>query len=179
MYCNQCGAKVEDQAAFCGVCGKSTGVSAGSAAPPRAAAPNPAYGIAQSAQRIESHRTLLGVLWILYGVLGIVPSLFLLGFSHFALPFMGGAMPPHILHMWPFLSGFVGLIGAVSLVLAVAHLAAGIGILQRQNWARMLALIVAFLALIHVPFGTLLGIYTIWVFISADAGRAWEQASVS
>lgn len=178
MYCNQCGTRLDDQATVCGVCGKPTGLAAASAAPPRPAI-DPAGGVSLSAQRIETHRTVLGVLWILWGLLGIVPSLFLLGFSHFALPWMGAGMPPHMMHLWPVMSGFMGVIGGLMLALTVAHLAAGIGILQRQSWARMLALIVAFLALIHVPFGTVLGIYTIWVFVSADAGRAWEQASVS
>lgn len=178
MYCNQCGARLGDDASFCNVCGKPTGIGAAPANPSGPATPTPYSGVAQSAQRIETHRTVLGVLWIVWGALGLVPAMFLLGFRHFALPWMGAGIPPHMMHFWPALAGFMGAIGVVMLIVAVAHLAAGIGILQRQSWARLLALILAFLALIHIPFGTLLGIYTIWVLISADAGRAWEQASV-
>lgn len=178
MYCNRCGTRLADDATVCSVCGKPSGVAMGAAAP-LPSTPNPAMGLAQSAQRIETHRTILGVLWIVWGVLGIIPALVLLGIGHFALPFVGLGMPPHMIHMWPALSGLMGALGGVFLIVALAHLLTGIGILQRQSWARILALVVAFLALIHIPFGTLLGIYTIWVFISADAGRAWEQASVS
>jgi len=181
MYCNQCGTRLPENAAVCSVCGKTLAAATAPVAPPPAAGPSmAAAGLAQSAQRIESHRTVLGVLWILWGLLGVPPALFLLGFSHFGLPMIGAGMPPQLMRMWPALSGVVGFLGGLALIVTLAHLAAGIGLLQRQSWARMLALVLGFLALLHIPFGTLLGIYTIWVLVSADAGRAWtQQASQS
>ena len=52
---------------------------------------------------------------------------------------------------------------------------AGWGLLQREPWARVLTLILAFLALIHVPFGTVLGVYTLWVLLPAGAEEEYEK----
>ena len=46
---------------------------------------------------------------------------------------------------------------------------AGWGLLNREPWGRVLALVLGFIALIHVPLGTALGIYTLWVLLPANA----------
>ncbi len=53
-------------------------------------------------------------------------------------------------------------------VIAAAQLIAAWGLLERRPWGRILALIVGVLALIHIPFGTALGIYTLWVLLPAS-----------
>lgn len=54
-------------------------------------------------------------------------------------------------------------------VLSLPGLAAGFGLLARQAWARILALVVAFLGLLNIPLGTLIGIYAIWVLLQDAA----------
>jgi hypothetical protein len=51
----------------------------------------------------------------------------------------------------------------------------GISLLRRAPWARTLAIITAFLALIHPFTGTLLGIYTLWVLLPSASGQEYEQ----
>jgi len=58
---------------------------------------------------------------------------------------------------------------------AIAGFAAGWGLLQREPWARTLTLVLGFLELLHVPFGTALGIYTIWVLLSPQAEQEYRQ----
>jgi hypothetical protein len=41
----------------------------------------------------------------------------------------------------------------------------------------MLAIVLAFFALFHVPFGTALGIYTLWVLLPSEADREYEEQS--
>jgi hypothetical protein len=48
------------------------------------------------------------------------------------------------------------------LILSVPGLIGGIGLLQRRRWARVLLLIVGALSLLNIPFGTAVGVYTIW-----------------
>lgn len=54
-------------------------------------------------------------------------------------------------------------------VLALPGLAAGVGLLLRQGWARYLAIVVAVLGLINFPLGTLIGLYSAWVLFQDGA----------
>jgi len=52
--------------------------------------------------------------------------------------------------------------------------------LQREDWARTIALVVGFVALLNVPLGTALGVYTLWVLLprqSDDEYKALAQAA--
>jgi hypothetical protein len=52
---------------------------------------------------------------------------------------------------------------------------AGWGLLQREPWARVLVLVVAFVSLFtNIPFGTALGIYTMWVLLPAESEQEYE-----
>lgn len=42
----------------------------------------------------------------------------------------------------------------------------GIFLLKYENWARILVIIIGFLQLFNLPFGTILGIYTLWVLLN-------------
>jgi len=54
-------------------------------------------------------------------------------------------------------------------VLSLPGLLAGFGLLARQAWARVLAIVVAFLGLLNIPLGTLIGLYAIWVLLQDAA----------
>ena len=74
-----------------------------------------------------------------------------------------------------FLHPFLSFIGIVIAIKAAAGFLAGWGLLQREPWARVLALVLACLALFHIPFGTALGIYTLWVLLPAQSEQEYEQ----
>ena len=61
------------------------------------------------------------------------------------------------------------LIGALVIGLAMPALAAGIGLLLRKRWGRILAIIAAVLGLAGIPIGTLIGIYAIFVLMQDAA----------
>jgi hypothetical protein len=69
--------------------------------------------------------------------------------------------------MW--LGPLLTFVGGLILVKAGAGFIAGWGLLQRDPWARILALIVAFISLFNVPLGTGLGIYTLWVLLPTQS----------
>jgi hypothetical protein len=60
-------------------------------------------------------------------------------------------------------------VGAFLSVLALPGIAAGIGLLMRKSWGRVLAIVVGILNLINFPIGTLIGIYTLWVLFQNTA----------
>jgi hypothetical protein len=62
-------------------------------------------------------------------------------------------------------------------VLGLAGLLVGYGLLARQGWGRVLAIVFGILSLIRIPFGTALGIYTLWVLAPGAAGAEWQEVS--
>jgi hypothetical protein len=60
-------------------------------------------------------------------------------------------------------------------VVAAGGICVGWGLMRPQPWARIAALILGILALFHLPFGTALGVYTLWVLLSDHAGTEYER----
>jgi hypothetical protein len=85
------------------------------------------------------------------------------------------------LYAFPFFHAtwLVPLITAVLVGRAILCLVTGIGLLRREPWARTLAIVTAFLALIHPFTGTVLGIYTLWVLLPSASGQEYEQIVVA
>src|SRR6266542_4293453 len=66
-------------------------------------------------------------------------------------------------------------LGIFVLAKAAAGFFAGWGLLNREPWARVVTLVVGFLALLHPPLGTALGVYTLWVLLPADAEAEYSR----
>ena len=160
MYCSHCGTQVAPEQKFCPSCGKPLGPAPASAA--AAAAPR---------SRVQSHLQMLGVLWIAYGGLKLLGAGAALFAANFILPNV------HLPIEARFVPALVSMVGWGLMIAAVVGLMAGWGLLQRAPWARLLALILAFLALFNVPFGTAIGVYTLWVLLPEESGREWEQTA--
>ena len=55
------------------------------------------------------------------------------------------------------------------------NFAAGWGLLQRETWARTLALILAFISLFtNIPLGTAMGVYTMWVLLPSSSEQEYH-----
>lgn len=67
------------------------------------------------------------------------------------------------------ITGVVGTaIGGFLVVLALPGFVAGIGLLKRWNWARILNLVLSVFDLLAFPIGTLIGAYSIWVLVQRE-----------
>jgi hypothetical protein len=107
--------------------------------------------------------------------LNIVGSILLLGIALFLLVLLPGigAMSGDRQAMG--ILAVVGFsVGIFMAVLALPGLLAGIGLLKRKNWGRVLAIVVSFLNLLNFPLGTLLGGYSLWVLFQEAAGTYFE-----
>jgi len=107
-------------------------------------------------ENMEKHAQLMGILWIVYGVLGLLGGAIVIValMSVSFIPEMGD-VAPHVLRI-------VGLsVGAFIFVLAIPKVIGGLGLLKHQEWARILILILSFLGLLNIPLGTALGIYSL------------------
>ncbi|MEM7332604.1 MAG: hypothetical protein AAF490_10960 [Chloroflexota bacterium] len=56
-------------------------------------------------------------------------------------------------------------VGFFMLALAIPGILAGWGLLNGKNWARVLAIVLGCLNILSFPFGTAVGIYTLWVLL--------------
>ena len=53
-------------------------------------------------------------------------------------------------------------------LLSIPGLIAGLGLLRRKEWARVLALIVSVISLLNFPLGTAVGVYSIWTLVHPE-----------
>ena len=56
---------------------------------------------------------------------------------------------------------------------------AGIGLLKFQQWARILALVLAVLHVLSFPIGTALAIYAFWVLLKPETTPLFERPTVA
>ena len=153
MFCHFCGARLEASASFCPSCGRQIG----------GVPLMPAQG------RIASHIRPLGILWLAMSALHLLPALFMFSMFGGHGPSLWFPGPPAVA------LGFVRVLGMVCLAGGILGIIAGWGLLERQPWARMLAIVLGVINLIHIPFGTLLGIYTLWVLLPAESEHEYRR----
>lgn len=157
MFCDQCGTAIQSGQQFCSRCGKEiTGFV-------------PGY---PTRSRLQSHLRLLAILWFAFSAVSALGGLVLIVLANTLLrqvPDMGASPASGFLH--PLLT----VVGLFVLAKGGVGFIAGWGLLQREPWARLLTLILAFLSLINVPFGTALGVYTLWVLLPTQSEEEYER----
>ncbi len=157
MYCDQCGAPLQTGESRCGRCGKTV------------------LGLIELRRsRVREHVRLVGILWMAYSALYAVGGVVVIIVARVIFGHMihipNGPPPEVTVWLRPILS----FVGWLLLVKAAAGFIAGWGLLQRQEWARTVALVVGFIALLNVPIGTVLGIYTLWVLLPAQSDEEYK-----
>jgi hypothetical protein len=123
---------------------------------------------------METHVKVLGALNIVFGGLALLTALM------FAAIFGGAAAAVGV-------SGedatiaipIIGLTGLAAVAFLVAWslpvFIIGIGLVRLWPWARVAGIVVSILELIAFPFGTLLGVYGLWVLFSKDTERLFTS----
>jgi hypothetical protein len=118
---------------------------------------------------MEQHITILGVLHIAWGALGVLVAMIV-----FTAVVGGG-----VLSCDPEAMAITLIVGtSISFCLllpCLPGLIGGIGIFKYSQWARITLLVSGFINLLIVPFGTILGIYTIWVLMNIEVKDMFEN----
>ena len=126
---------------------------------------------------MHTHVRTLGILHIVFGSLGVCLGLgFMLLFGGIA-SIVGIANPgdEEAMMAIPIL-GIIGtLIFAVTLLLSLPGIIAGIGLLGYKEWARILTIVLSCLHILNIPFGTALGVYGLWVLFSPESVAIFER----
>lgn len=156
MFCNRCGTQLQPDFMLCPKCGSRVG--------------DPVSAPVQS--RLERHLGPLGILWMVIGGLFLIPAAGLMVFGQ------GVHLVVHDQQPWPaFFPLLVYIGGSTLLILAAGGVCVGMGLLQHAPWARTAAIVLGVLALFHPPFGTALGIYTLWVLLANGHAEEYLQLS--
>jgi len=117
--------------------------------------------------KLSSHRQVLGICWMAYGILRVLAGIWLILFSGTSTV-MFGALLTRVPNPFALMSDFhilyAGLV-VLSLACGLFGILAGLALLANQGTARMLAMVAAFLSVSEIPFGTTLGIYTLVVLL--------------
>jgi hypothetical protein len=67
------------------------------------------------------------------------------------------------------LSIIANAIAVIFIVVSIPGLLAGFGLYKRQEWARILTMIISVIEIFNFPFGTAIGIYSIWALIQPES----------
>jgi hypothetical protein len=146
----------------CPACQRAPGGAAVVARPP-------APAVARHDDRVRRHIGTLAIFYYILAVLNGLATVVLFIVAHFLVQSgeldRGDEIAPFVLHV----------VGMGLLVLGGVFFSIGWGLQHRSPWARILAIIAAFFLLFHLPFGTALGIYTLWVLLPSDSERQYQQ----
>jgi hypothetical protein len=118
---------------------------------------------------MEKHIQVLGILHIVYSaaglLVGVILFLLFIGLGTFIGSFHD--VPGNVHDGVPAVLYVIGLfIGTLLFLFSIPGIIGGVGILYKKEWARILTLVVGFFDLLHIPVGTALGVYTIWVLMN-------------
>ncbi len=123
---------------------------------------------------MKDHIKVIGILWVIFGVFSLF--LALLAF----LFFFGVAEIPNVDDVGPGVLRIIGLIASSFLaIIGLPQIIGGLGLIQNKEWARILMLVVSFISLPHVPFGTFLGVYTMVVLFNRETAALFQGSKPS
>ena len=120
--------------------------------------------------KMKKHVTLVGAIQIGFSVLGLLAAVIVFIALTFARGFAGGndvgqTVLRFISVSLPLLIGFVSSVGLVG----------GIGLLGYKPWARYLVIVVSALGCVNIPFGTLKGVYSLWVLLQDETIKLFTK----
>lgn len=165
MYCSGCGQPVAPNQPICPHCGKPNYQPAAAGFLPYA--------------RVQRHIQTLSILWLVYSIFGILAWFVAIPFLSFIFGHTG-----HGYHHgdFPFPMSMSWILPLATIVIYLRSglgILVGIGLVRRERWGRTLALVVSILMLIKFPFGTALGIYTLWVLAPGQSAIEYDMVAAS
>jgi len=123
---------------------------------------------------MKDHIKVIGILWVILGV-------FCLGLAFLAmLFFFGVAEIPNVEDVGPGALRIIGVLASSFLgLIALPQIIGGLGLLGHKEWARILMLVVSFLSLVHIPFGTALGVYSMIILFNPQTIQLFHAGTAA
>lgn len=118
---------------------------------------------------MEKHIRILALVYLVFHTLTLLAAFLIFGLLSGFGVLTGSLTGGGILVM-------IGVIVAFMMgLMAVPGLIGGYGLLKRRSWARILVLVLGYISVFQPPFGTLLGLYTLWVLLHQDTTRLFSR----
>lgn len=118
-----------------------------------------------NAQQLDGHKKVLGILYIVSAAFTILGALLINALLSIIFSFAFEQADMEEQKIIDFVMALVAYLPTIIIFFfALPTLIAGIGLLSRQSWAMIFALIVGCLKLFSFPIGTAIGVYAIWIY---------------
>ena len=125
---------------------------------------------------IQSHKRTLGIIHLVYGSLIAVTFIFIGSVITMLFPFIAEEIANDVGNDADEILLFVeSLIRTIFILLlifsALPSIIAGIGLLQKRDWGIILGLIAGCISILSFPFGTAVGVYSIYVYAENNKAK--------
>jgi hypothetical protein len=126
---------------------------------------------------MDTHVKVLGALQVALGAIGLLVALLLILVFGGAAGIVGASGDPRAAVAIP----IIGLTGtalvAFLLATSLPGVVVGVGLLRRRAWARIAGIVLSIIELMMIPFGTLIGVYGLFVLFSRDTERLFATSA--
>ena len=128
---------------------------------------------------MQDHVKILAVVNIIFGALGLIAALVILLVFGGLASFVGTQADADARIAVPILGAVGGIIALVVMALSIPGIIAGIGQLRFREWARIMGIVLSALNLLHIPLGTILGVYGLWVLLNNQTVALFQAAATA
>lgn len=112
---------------------------------------------------IEKHISILGGLYITFSAITLIAAIIVF------LAIAGGGLISGDELAIAITTTIASIIASLLVLISAPGIICGIGLLKQRPWSRIFALILGAINLINIPFGTALGIYTLWILMKPES----------
>jgi hypothetical protein len=126
---------------------------------------------------LASHVDLVGILFIVWGGLTMLIGVSTLALGAGALALLGSASRGGGRRVAAIITAAAFItIAIITILWGLAHVILGISLRRQRHWSRVVALVLAAVDTLLLPYGTALGVYALWVLLSEKGKAAFAIA---
>ena len=125
---------------------------------------------------MSSHLDLLGVLFILWGLLTTLVGLSTLALGIGAVALIASGASRSGQFAAEITAAAFTALALIAILWGVAHVVVGVPLRRRRHWSRVAALVLGSVDLVLLPYGTALGCYALWALLSEEGKKLFEIA---
>jgi hypothetical protein len=128
---------------------------------------------------METHVKVLGALHIALGAFGLFGALVLIIVFGGAAGLVGASGDADAAIAMPVI-GITGMALVIFLVaLSLPGIIIGIGLIRIRPWARVAGIVISIVALMMIPFGTIVGVYGLWALFSKETELLFNGPAIA